>query len=387
MLAIQMIEDTSFLLTNNRFHIFNYITGFLYIIILLCFLVDLIISKFINLYIFMYCFIFIFLILLSFILHPDFLNEYVFLTRLIFTSIFPSFIIGLNVTDSEFIIKKSRNYIIFSLFYLILSSILKDNSIYYMTISYQVLPFCLLSYIYAIYSKKKIYFAIFALESLIILFLGARGAFLCVLVFVFISLMLNSNFRKKMKGISIILILISSCLVVFKKQIIDFSLILIPNSRFLTLLSEGNLFEISTRINIYSSLILNIISKPFLNFGLLSDRIFLIENYAGNNLLGFNVDTDMFRGLYAHNIFLELAMNFGVFIGIIISIYLIYILAIKFFILLKTNNKIQINFYILLFVIGFIPLMFSSSYLINSNFWILIGYSINKFSLSNRNNI
>ena len=73
-------------------------------------------------------------------------------------------------------------------------------------------------------------------------------------------------------------------------------------------------------------------------------------------------------GLYAHNIFLEIYVEFGLILGSFILLFILY-LAISS-LLVKDIKKYGIA--LLWICLGLLPLFFSGSYLTSLEFWIML---------------
>jgi len=108
------------------------------------------------------------------------------------------------------------------------------------------------------------------------------------------------------------------------------------DSRNLRYLMEGNLFDTKSRDGIYTGAIANM---GVLGKGLMGDRIVL--------------------DIYAHNIFLELFVQFGIVAGFILCVALIAFLVSS---LLK-KDKPELVFILLLLPCGFFKLLVTGSYL------------------------
>ncbi|HBD63799.1 MAG TPA: hypothetical protein DC038_05110, partial [Clostridiales bacterium] len=129
------------------------------------------------------------------------------------------------------------------------------------------------------------------------------------------------------------------------------------NSRNIHLFLESGVY-LSGRENIYEDVFHAIYMNPILGLGLAGDRV-IIDSYA-------------------HNLFLELVLDFGVFIGFII-IFILFFLITKSF---MTRNKENYDMIIIWFSLGFVHLFISSSYLIDIKFWIFVGLLLNTITKS-----
>lgn len=105
----------------------------------------------------------------------------------------------------------------------------------------------------------------------------------------------------------------------------------------------GNVYLDSTRTVIYDECLTLIAQKPFIGYGLLGDR--LVLNYA-----------------YSHNVFLEVAMQFGIIISALLALWIIYKI-IRVLLSERKNGTDLILFRGLFYTTGFVVLLFSNSYL------------------------
>lgn len=213
---------------------------------------------------------------------------------------------------------------------------------------YMLLP--ALVFTYGFYYKKKVLFLILAIISMLsILMIGARGALVSSLIFL-IAIVLIAKLKLVLK---ILTVLLSVFVIVFFNRIITWfgqllSLIGIT-SRNLTLIQINEWFSHdSGRSAIQSQVIELIKKKPLFGNGIGAEQRVL--------------------GTYSHNIFLDLFLHFGVLLG---SIIIIVGVSLIIHIFIKTKQKVL---FFMLFCYGFIPLLFSGSYLEFFPFWIFLGF-------------
>jgi len=102
----------------------------------------------------------------------------------------------------------------------------------------------------------------------------------------------------------------------------------------------------------------------FIGSGVGNDRVLITSQTLVRN--------QSLTGNYPHNIFLEFMFQFGLVLGTMLSIFLVVFL-IRFFVIEK-NKKAQ-KIATLLMGMGFFPLLYSSSYIENVYFYLLIGFA------------
>jgi len=196
------------------------------------------------------------------------------------------------------------------------------------------------------------------ISLLIIIALGSRGAVLCVVVFVFLKIIKvigKLTFKRVLAYIGLLSIGVISFINL--DRIFEKVYLILLNygikSRSLLLFSRDEV-HLSGRESIYNSLIIELSNSPFLGIGIAGDRL-------------------IHSGSYAHNIFLEILVNFGLIIGIIIVTVLVIIIIKN----LLIKDKEKYAFFIIWLNLGFVHLMVSSTYITDMKFWIFLGITLN----------
>ena len=198
-----------------------------------------------------------------------------------------------------------------------------------------------------------------AIGAGLILIAGCRGALVCYMVAILLYVIFSGGVFRIQKVISILLLLLAIVVIsIFWDEILDVAIKLLESmnidSRTLTMLSEQSFFDDSGRADIQKTIRDNI---GFLPKGLYYDRI------AAD-------------GSYAHNLFLELAIQYGILLGGAIIVWLCYHVVRSVFAVSK-NPTARVVLYSLI-ASGLMRLMFSGSYLLNEpGFWLLIGLMLN----------
>lgn len=294
-----------------------------------------------------------------------------FLLRLIFpffaTSL-PAFIYVLSIKNFEefdrIMIKIADFSFIFAiiLLYSLLSGKIEDQD-YSMGLSYYLL-FSLI-----IFTKR--YIEDFRIKDLIrsaivltfIVLFGSRGAVVCFIVYFLFKISREFKNISYKKLIILSIFLVVSIVIAFSYKdllkVLDeyfyYNFGLRSRTIELILYDTGHL---SGRYIIYEVMSNSINRNPFFGIGIVGDRT-LMNNF----------------GLYAHNIFLELFVQFGIILGglllVILSLFIVNALSVK-------NEKIY-NLAIIWICIGFIPLLFSGSYLTSIEFWVMLAILLKIF--------
>lgn len=367
----------SFLIPIN----FNLFTFFVWLIVLIC-CIPFIIKSIKWTHMLFYVLIsFVFVLFWYFTDYDAF--DYIALCNVIFFTI-PAFFIGLsiNINDktfkplyflSIFVLFAS---IIYSFYYLSDRELSTDNMDY----AYKVLPSVLIIASSLFIYKKKFWNIILLLISLFFLIaLGTRGPILCLIIFILIMFWKKNGFTKLFIYISFLsivafIVLWSPLYEILILKISEFLENLGFSSRVLEMLIQKKLSEGNGRDAIKDKLWMLIKEYPILIRGPFSDREATKNFYDPNYFIRYE------NGTYAHNIILEFIFDFGIIIGILL---LIIILFYTLKLVLKVEKD---SFYIVGIVIccSLIHLLISGSYLTSSLFFMLIGLQFNKKLINKR---
>lgn len=282
----------------------------------------------------------------------------------IFFMSLPSFIYSLSLREFRIFKEtmKKASYIVL-VFGLVLGGLIFLGRVsvgaYSMSLSYYMLlpVIVFLDELFNRFSFKPLTFSI--LPLIVILALGSRGAVLCIIVFLGLKL-LRPHGKGIHKKIIMGLGIFGACLIayIYSNAIANKIYYLLLRcgirSRTLLLFLQGNISSSSGRERIFQRLISAISERPIIGLGIGGDRIF-----SGSS--------------YAHNLFLELIVDFGVIIGGAVSLFICFIVIKN----LVIRNEEKYSFFIVWVAIGLIPLLVSGSYLTTTKFWTFLGLSIN----------
>jgi hypothetical protein len=216
-------------------------------------------------------------------------------------------------------------------------------STYSMSFSY----YLLLPAVIFVSKRKILFFFLFIIVCMLMLMLGSRGALIAGFLYAFSLSFIDRRSRRHILLLTIITVILSGSLLSIFLTLFDRVDI---SSRTLNMLQQGSFTEPSGRLDIYSKTWNSLLDSPFWGNGIYGDRVILDGNYC-------------------HNIFLEMFQNFGILFGTGLILFLFYI-AVRLFFKSDTENR---KILLLFFCFGFIPLLFSGSYLNDSGFGIFIG--------------
>lgn len=206
---------------------------------------------------------------------------------------------------------------------------------------------------------------ILAIIDTALLMLGGRQS-LVVVVMGLLLLYIFNNRNKSVKMLVIVsVVTVASVMLVSGAYITIFQVI---NSIFnsmgiymeaLERIASGNMFSTSTRDIIYEHSFLTIANNGSKISGLLSDRYYLRHIGQYNSWIQ-----------YPHNIYLELLIDFGSILGLILSVVLTW-KVIKVMFLYGSDDRKRIG--ILICSITMVRLFVSSSFIIEGSFFIMLG--------------
>ncbi len=217
----------------------------------------------------------------------------------------------------------------------------------YMEFSYNMLPGYMALYCIWRRSKNVITLVAFTISFASIVSFGARAAVLFGLTFIVCFELFNS----KVKPYKIILLTgFTFIIIIFLESIVGslLQLEIFSNSRFLNHIVRENLFKSQGRDYLSSLCIQRLNNVGFEFSGIFGDRPYL------------------HGGVYPHNIFYEIIMQYGWFIGTLILSYIIYTIGYDFFI---KKYKVVVLYFVLALLGRY---LISGSYLIEGKFWIFM---------------
>lgn len=318
--------------------------------------------------------VFVSLYLCSVLLYPQ-NNKYLFTTftdflgNPVYTIFFlslPGYLFARNLENySYFCAIMSRcAYIVVGLSVIVFFFMTNSFATQYLSFSYNMLLHLLFLIFFQPAKGKLWHKLITSLGAFVFVVGGARGALLsfvlCCMAYIFFT------WRQTIKNT--VLMIIAGCgvciFIVMKNEMLALILPLLSkmniNSRTIKMMLAGEMLNSSGRDDIADKLLNNL-------------------NIFGHGMMG---DRVICSGVYAHNLFLELIIDFGIIFGTVLSIAIITVVVGG--VLRKIKQK-QV-WIILLLSTGFLKLMLSGSYLsLEPAFYVLMGLCVNSF-MENRTN-
>ena len=225
--------------------------------------------------------------------------------------------------------------------------------------------------------KKWYDFAAGIICLLFTLFTGARGPFVfCIITFIICLLNVVGEKKKLFRVIPLILIitvLIALNLQRIMRLILRFMSIRGGSTRTIQTIIEGNIFSYTSgRENVYPIALEYIKNHLLIGSGFINDRVYISRQ------LGLLSEI---TGSYAHNIFLEIGMQFGIILG---SVIIVFLFRLFYQTYKQQSSSEEKLFYTALLCAAILPLLVSGSYLTFSMFYALLGYSFTDRQRRNR---
>lgn len=230
---------------------------------------------------------------------------------------------------------------------------------------------CLGLTLYSCIIEKNIFDFFLSGTSIIFLFFyGSRGSLFTLLVLALYLIWIG------IKRSKLILLIICGLivLIILGPFILDNLFVILKNvgieSRTLEKILSGSFFISNDRIKIYKYLFEIIKENFFLGTGICGDRFYLPLKFTGLD------------ATYAHNLIIEILLDYGVPIGIVLLLFILTVIYRYFF---GEKNIKKRGLFSVFFVISFLQLMVSRSWLTEQNFFIffalLLTYSSSNIKL------
>lgn len=238
----------------------------------------------------------------------------------------------------------------------------------YMSFSYNYLTFVIACYWMAVH-KNNIFLWILAVAgTIVIVIAGCRGAIVCVGIYIFCELLLNKKLHKVIKA----LIIIALVLVFFNIENIMLNINTVLKeydyeSRTVELFFEGDIQNDSGRSKYTDAAIEVIENNPILGCGMAGSSYHLYVALHDMKPVGAVRE-------YAHNLFLDIYMDYGILLGTVLIIWLIVQILMAY--IRSRGTYSQTVFFMLMSAI--LPkLMVSSTYVGEALFFMFLGLLIN----------
>lgn len=307
----------------------------------------------------------------SMFLNPGYSSLYIPAIVFFISRLWPAYYIGRYTDDWDTLCKMVLSFSPIALVYALSLFIIPEiaQGMAYATIASNLAFVSMISLFASLYYKRLIWFPIALICLIPTFFYGTRVFFIGVTLSLFLVYIINSNKGSRIKRIVLIvvLIIVSVLFWLYSDAIFMKLYQWFPDSRTLKMLANGDLMDDSNRSSIYDRIYDHLQEKPLSMLGFLGDRIYLSHN--GATVLEIS-------SLFSHNCCLELCMQFGLPIGILLNIHFIT----KLIVALRRSFLVQytINYvYVIILGAGLLNLMISASYLGEYTAWLLFGLAFN----------
>lgn len=208
----------------------------------------------------------------------------------------------------------------------------------------------------SIIDGKKLDLVLVGFCLVALLFYGSRGAILILAILAAYLVWI----KYKSPKFVIAILFAAGFLVIFGPSLLSGVLVKLVDtglsSRTLEKMISGSFFSSSDRSQIYQYLFEALLQHPMMGVGICGDRYYLPMRFTG-------VDAT-----YAHNLIIEMFLDFGIPMGSAVLAAICYFLYTCF---LKEQDLGKKGLFAVFVVSGFIHLMFSRSWLTEQNFFIL----------------
>ena len=218
----------------------------------------------------------------------------------------------------------------------------------YMEFSYSILPFVAALYVIARRERtwKFLWFILFAFGTLCMVIYGARATILFLLLFIAFFEFLNGTSKSKIYVLVGFILVIAIIAIFFDNILLYLSGIdALKNSRLIVKAVAGQLSDGGDRDILIEDSIKRICSMDLEIPGIFGDRAYI-------------------RGIYPHNIILEILMQFGIFLGSMILLFMLYVIYID---VIRTEFGL-VSVYLCCVLFG--RFLFSGSYIQDGSFWL-----------------
>ena len=242
---------------------------------------------------------------------------------------------------------------------------------YSMVMAYENLPYVTYILYYSVREKTFLSRIMSLLGIALIINMGTRGPVLCMLVFGGF-LFLRSLYRYKKYFVLIGPVVVALIIVVAEniEGIINFmsdtAAQLGMSDRVFFALKNNQFLYSPSRETLGNEIIEAIKARPLTGYGIAGDRYISWIHMLPDEALTTSLDT-----MYCHNIALEFLVSYGVILGSLLLVLLVFIIVKALIVEKRSGHRIMII--MLLCGNGLLKLLMSSSYLLESGFYCLIG--------------
>lgn len=310
----------------------------------------------------------------SIIINPGYSSVYSASIMLFVSRLWPAYYIGRYTENWETLSKTVLLFSPIALAYATSLFLIPEIAQAYGTIASNLAFISLISIFASVYLKKYIGLVISIICLIPVFFLGTRAYFVGVILSLFLAYIINTNNVSINKRVALFTIfgIVVSVFLIAGDSIFEYLYNLFPDSRTLKMMAVGDFLDDSNRSSYYDKIIDHLTDNPLDMCGLIGDRIYFCPKGTTSEILSS----------FSHNCCLELCMDFGVPLGILLNIYFFR----KLWIATRNSFAVQntVNYvYVLILGACFLNMMVSASFMGDYVVWLLFGLA---FKLCNDNN-
>lgn len=309
----------------------------------------------------------------SIIINPGYSSVYSASIMLFVSRLWPAYYIGRYTENWETLSKTVLLFSPIALAYATSLFLIPEIAQAYGTIASNLAFISLISIFASVYLKKYIGLVISIICLIPVFFFGTRAYFVGVILSLFLAYIINTNNVSINKRVALFTILgiVVSVFLIAGDSIFEYLYNLFPDSRTLKMMAVGDFLDDSNRSSYYDKIIDHLTDNPLDMCGLIGDRIYFCPKGTTSEILSS----------FSHNCCLELCMDFGVPLGILLNIYFFR----KLWIATRNSFAVQntVNYvYVLILGACFLNMMVSASFMGDYVVWLLFGLA---FKLCNDN--
>jgi O-antigen ligase len=315
--------------------------------------------------------LYIFAALASVLTTPEISTGLIEVTLLFLSRCIPAFFFARYIQDYKYLFKILKKYTLLNMAYSLVPYFFSIQDTGILHTSYNLIIPCITAVYCIAIEKKFIYLIPFTLFLTTIILFGLRGPFACIMAVILIYLVIQiKKVSAKYKFIVVYLVIVF-CIVlpVVYDGTVSRLYSVNPNSRTITLLDRDSFFDLTGRDEFYRSAVQIITDSPLAFRGILSDRYLIGKVDMGK---------DNWLSCYAHNLVLELCVQFGLVAAVLIIIFLIAMLFKTLKDIVRSEDNYKTLFVSTAVVYVFVQLMFSGSYVTEYSFYIGLGVLMKK---------
>ncbi len=319
---------------------------------------------------------FVALLSLSYILNPEIQPLMADAVFIFFARLMPAYYIMRYTVEWHLILDEIARLRWIALAYALVVLIYPETASNYLPLAYNLMIPTAVILHRAISKKKSGDFALAGLFLSVMLVYGARGPIVCILCSMLIYVIVSYRHWASAKKVFLLLsgVLLLTILFLSFPTLIELLYEAFPDSRTVGLLNSRRFFSMSNRDSYYEFGLREVAQTPFRIQGLFGDRLTFADAFS----------QQLSPGMYAHNFFVEILLQFGAIIGGLIIILVMVVMTTSTIRVFSTANNEAKGAYAIFFGAPVVYSMISGSYLSSYEIWLMFGLLMNFFRRNGR---